>query len=127
MWIDADAVVLRQSLRIEDILAQLPARAELVVGEDLTRNCLLNAGVLLVRVSAWSAALWADVWECERRWWDTPKHEQSALLKALKARHEGLRQVVPFHSYAGGPALKVRLLLVVQPHPNGTSACDRAY
>jgi hypothetical protein len=82
MWIDADAVVLRQHVSVEQVLAQLPARAELVVGEDLTRACLLNAGVLVARVSAWSAALWADVWGCEQRWWDTPKHEQSALLKA---------------------------------------------
>ena len=63
LWIDGDAVVLRHERRVEEILALAPPTAELVVGEDVTQCCLVNAGVLLVRVSEWSLALWRDVWE----------------------------------------------------------------
>ena len=106
LWIDGDAVVLRHERRVEEILALAPPTAELVVGEDVTQCCLVNAGVLLVRVSEWSLALWRDVWEApsSEKFHNARFHEQSSLLKQLNARHEGLGRVKPFHSFLGGPA-----------------------
>ena len=91
---------------MEEILALAPPTAELVVGEDVTQCCLVNAGVLLVRVSEWRLALWRDVWEApsSEKVHNARFHEQSSLLKQLNARHEGLGRVKPFHSFLGGPA-----------------------
>ena len=104
---------------MEEILALAPPTAELVVGEDVTQCCLVNAGVLLVRVSEWSLALWRDVWEApsSEKFHNARFHEQSSLLKQLNARHEGLGRVKPFHSFLGGPA---------EPKVFRTSACCRA-
>jgi hypothetical protein len=103
MWIDADAIVIEPSVRVlEDIVASAGAR-ELVIGEDMNPSCLINAGVMLVRVCAWSVALWDDVW-ASKRYWSVPFYEQSALIGALRARQEGLEAVRPFHSHVrGGP------------------------
>jgi hypothetical protein len=68
LWVDADAVVLRQDMRLEELWAASSGGNEcvqLLIGEDVTCTCLVNAGVLGVRVSAWSAALWGDVWAAE--------------------------------------------------------------
>lgn len=51
LWIDADAAVICHERGVDEILSPLPASTELVIGEDLTPACLINAGVLLVRVS----------------------------------------------------------------------------
>ena len=40
----------------------MPATIELLIGEDVTSCCLVNAGVFCVRVSEWSLQLWRDVW-----------------------------------------------------------------
>ena len=45
MWLDADAAVVRQDRRLEELLATAGADAELLVGEDHSAACLLNAGV----------------------------------------------------------------------------------
>jgi len=117
MWVDADAVVLRHDRTAEQILASLPRGMELVVGEDLTPACVLNAGVWIAKVSAWSLALWHDVWASEAsvRFWLTPFHEQSCLLHQLGLRKQGLRLLPVFHSFCGGPGLKLFHSVAVLP------------
>ena len=109
LWVDADAVVIHQELSIDDLWADLPNSCELLLGEDVAPACLLNAGVFIVRVSEWSRQLWREVWGCQaavrfhkRLYW-----EQSVLISVLIECGEGLERVKPFHSYRGGPELKV--------------------
>ena len=105
LWIDADAVVARHDARLEELWSRLPDSIELLIGEDVTPACLVNAGVLGVRVSAWSAALWSDVWSAASsdKYHQRRYHEQSALLRQLQDRGEGLQLVqAPWHSYVGG-------------------------
>ena len=69
-------------------------------------GCLVNAGVMLVRVSEWSKQLWPEVWECNK-YDNVTFYEQSALLQRLRAKREGLemtsdRENQPFHSYLPG-------------------------
>eukprot|EP00965_Chrysotila_dentata_P217528 6190051-Pleurochrysis_carterae.AAC.1 len=90
LWIDADAVVLRQERRIEELLGQYGksacGAADLLIGEDLTPACLVNAGVLLIRVSQWSRELWADVWDgpSSKKFYQRHFHEQSVLMKQVR-------------------------------------------
>ena len=105
LWVDADAVVVHQDVRVEDLWAELPPSIELLIGEDVTPCCLINAGVWSVRVSEWSEALWYDVFssKASNKFHNCRYHEQSALLKQLERRGEGLNSVrQPFHSYCGG-------------------------
>ena len=58
-----------------------------------------HSGVLLIRVTEWSRQLWREVWECNK-YDDVFFYEQSALIRRLRARREGLELLpagVPFH------------------------------
>lgn len=103
MWIDADAVVIDHSISLKDIIARAHHR-DLIIAEDMNPGCLVNAGVLLIRVSEWSRMLWQKVWECNN--YDTVTfYEQSALIRTLKGIREGLNHIIPFHSYLpNGPS-----------------------
>ena len=85
-------------------------------------------GVFCVRVSEWSAALWADVWaKAARRFYWGGYWEQNALARQLAARHEGIEAVNPFHSYQeGGPAgVKLfRHVAVLPRHAFNTNRAD---
>ena len=48
LWIDADALVVRLDVRVEDVHAAHGA-PELLVAKDVTPTCLINGGVLLIR------------------------------------------------------------------------------
>jgi len=105
LWVDGDAVVVRQEVSLDDLWRDLPASCELLLGEDVGPTCLINAGVFCVRVSEYSRQLWREVWSCDyavkfhtKLYW-----EQSVLQKVLSQRGEGLDRVEPFHSYMGGP------------------------
>jgi len=101
-WIDADAVIIDHEKPIEQLLQRAQGR-ELCIGEDASTACLVNTGVLAVRVCDWSASLWSEVWE-QRRFFTRLYYEQSSLIKCLARRLEGLDLVHPFHSYLeGGP------------------------
>ena len=54
LWIDADAVVVDQEKTVEQLLREHAPSCDvdLLIGEDVTRACLVNAGVLLVIVYA---------------------------------------------------------------------------
>lgn len=105
LWIDADAVFVREDRKIESIISMGPDM-DLIVGEDLSAACQINAGVLLVRVSRWSQALFRDMWNRKSRFQRARYFEQSELLKQLSFRNEGLEMVEPFHSYRKGPLVK---------------------
>ena len=151
LWIDADAVVVNHARTVEDLLALADngsggdgggsarhAPWELLIGEDLNSQCLVNAGVMLVRSrSAWSCALWADVWSAAGRYKNKRYWEQSTLQAQLRARGEGLEAVTPFHSYRGGPAGPKRFTHVcvlprralntnagLEPKVGGGEACE---
>lgn len=118
LWIDADAVVVNQEVDIESLWAGLPSGIELLVGEDVSPTCLVNAGVLCVRVSDWSLKLWTDIWASplSRKYYRSPHREQSCLLRQLAVRGEGLdRASKPFHSYLGGARLKLFPHVAVMP------------
>ena len=48
MWIDADAVVINDTVRVEDIIARGGHR-DLIIAENMHAGCLINAWVFLVR------------------------------------------------------------------------------
>jgi len=115
MWIDADAFVIDHSKKVEEIvLEHSPGGHELIIAEDSSKCCLLNTGVLIVRVCDWSRELWSEVWE-RRKYFDTYFYEQSALVKCLRRRGEGLEKIGAFHSFAGGPQIKSFPHCVVLP------------
>ena len=119
MWIDADALVINPEVRVEDVIQRGGGR-DLIVAENMHAGCLVNAGVLLVRVSAWSRQLWREVWECDK-YDDVFFYEQSALLRRLRAKREGLELLpsgVPFHSYLPGARKGPKLYahVAVLPH-----------
>ena len=105
VWIDADAVVVDHSLPIDSFIDQAGDR-DLILAENMNLGFLINAGVLIVKNSVWSRGLWEEVWDSSK-YFNTCFYEQSALLRALKARREGLLQISPFHSFEGGPSTKV--------------------
>ena len=128
LWVDADAVVLNHAISLDDLWAGVPSTVELLIGEDVTPTCLVNAGVLCVHVSEWSLRFWHDVnaAPASRKWFRSPQREQSALLKQLSVRGEGLdRLPPPFYSYLGGPQLKLFPHVAVLPrHALNTNRGD---
>ena len=49
VWIDADALVVQPHLqRFVDLMATHPS-SDLIIGEDVTLNCLVSTGVMIVR------------------------------------------------------------------------------
>ena len=93
LWIDADALVVRLDVRVEDVHAAHGA-PELLVAKDVTPTCLINGGVLLIRNTAWARLLFANLWEgasakglaflCRKF------HEQSRLEALLKVEDPAL-------------------------------------
>lgn len=131
LWIDADAVVVRQEVSLDHLWCGLPPSCELLLGEDVGPACLINAGVFAVRVSEWSRQLWREVWSCDEatRFHTKLYWEQSVLHLVLGKRGEGLERVRPFHSYMGGtPDVKVFPHVCVLPrhafNTNRGSFCD---
>eukprot|EP00041_Stephanoeca_diplocostata_P021529 m.502521 g.502521 ORF g.502521 m.502521 type:complete len:359 (+) comp21843_c0_seq6:1426-2502(+) len=118
VWIDGDACVVKPERRIEQYFAKASDTTDLIVGEDMTPACLVNAGVLLIRNTDWSQRLWQDVWQSEQftKWHDKCFHEQSALCKWLKTHEEGFGSVVPWFSYKGGPKERNTKHVCVLPH-----------
>jgi hypothetical protein len=123
MWIDADAVIVDHSKRVEELIALGGRSTELTVAEDMTPCCLLNAGVLIIRSSAWSRALWSELWTAEwaKRYRETPFYEQTALIRWLQTHCEDLCAGVAggkasFHSYRGGSPVKHTKHLCVVSH-----------
>jgi hypothetical protein len=123
VWIDADALVVNSNMRMEEIISKGCGR-DLIIAEDMNagESCLLNAGVMLVRVSDWSRQLWQDVWACPKKF-DTKRfYEQSALLRSLKSRGEGVERGAglggPFHTFLPGATQGVKLFahVAVLPH-----------
>ena len=128
-WIDADAAVVRQEISVEDLWRDLPQSTQMLIGEDVTPCCLINAGVFCIRVSEWTLKLFRDIWQspASRKFYNCRYHEQSALLRQLERRGEGLELVKqPFHSYAGGhAALKVFPHVCVTPRRRlNSNRCD---
>lgn len=129
LWVDADAAVVQQSVRVEDLWRDLPSSIELLIGEDVTSCCLINAGVFSVRVSEWSLKLWRDVWssKASRKFHNCRYHEQSALLRQLERRGEGLDLAQhPFHSFCGGHSTPKLFphVCVLPRHMFNTNRCD---
>lgn len=70
---------------------------------------MINAGVWIAAVSQWSLELWRDVWSSPASmplWW-RPFHEQTALIRELELRRQRMRRLPVFHSFCGGPSLKL--------------------
>ena len=130
LWVDADAVIIRQERPFDELWPAPHESLELVIGEDVTPACLVNAGVLGVRVSEWSAKLWADVWasNASRKFHKKRYHEQSALLTQLERRGEGIELFMhPFHSYRNnGPKRPKRFphVAVLPRRAFNTNHCD---
>ena len=127
LWIDADAVVINHEQTVEEILQRAGAAANLVIAEDMTPCCLLNAGVMLIRICAWSTALWKDVWDepWAAKYHSKPYYEQSALIRWLQHHGEDIGAAAgpaaaeapaPFHSHLGGKALKRTEHLCILSH-----------
>lgn len=115
-WIDSDAIFVDHSKSAESFVERGRGK-DLIMAEDMSPCCLLNAGVMLIKVSTWSLNLWTDVWTCSQ-YFDRPFYEQAALLKCLKLRKEGLYLFEPFHTYLPGatPGDKFFPHVAVFPH-----------
>ena len=99
-WIDSDAIVIDHSQTAESFVER-GQRKDLIIAEDMNPCCLVNAGVMMIKVSSWSLSLWTDIWLCTQ-YFQRPFYEQAALLKCLKLRQEGLHLFTPFHTYLPG-------------------------
>ena len=124
VWIDADAIFIRnESLHDAGVLSGTGADKDLIISEDLAAACLLNAGVLVVKVSDFSRDLWSDIWHRSRsRHYKRRFFEQSALIYHLERRGEGMEKKYgssPFHSFLKGGPKGLKLFPHVCVHPLG--------
>lgn len=117
MWIDADAVIVNHDQSIQHLLS-LGRYRDLIVAEDMTQGCLINAGVMLLRNSQYSHQLWQQVWISDevKRFHNVYFYEQSAVIKLLRSRGNNLTMFKPFHSYCGGELYKILPHIAVLPH-----------
>lgn len=99
VWIDADAVIVEHEKTLINLVEQVGAGRELVIGEDMHTGCLINAGVFALRVCAWSKRFLDKVW-ASSSYDNVFFYEQSAMIKCLKSSGEGMELVKPFHSFA---------------------------
>lgn len=104
VWIDADAIVLNHSKKLEDFTSMAGPESNFVIGEDMSCASSINTGVMFVRRCKWCLSLLEKVWNCEPRLHRGPFHEQTSLCEIL-------RREVPEHSmdsewwwsWRGGP------------------------
>lgn len=116
MWIDADAMVTNLQTPLVDIVEQAH-RKDLIIAEDLHTCCPINAGVFMLKVCDWSLQLLLDMWSTSN-YDDVFFYEQSALVRQLRKRREGLQFVNPFHSFTknGPQGIKFFPHVAVYPH-----------
>lgn len=107
LWIDADAMVVKNETKLQEKIKEAKYKS-LIIAEDMHPHCLINAGVFILKVNNWSKDLLNDVWKVEK-YNEVFYYEQSALLKILKSRKEGMFWQVPSHSYLPGGVLKVKI------------------
>jgi len=101
MWIDADAIIINRDVTLSSIIS-IAQEMNLIISEDMNTSSYLNAGIFMLKVKAWSKTFLEDVWETSK-YHSVAHFDQAAIEKQLKIRFEGLDQIQPFHSYAGGP------------------------
>ena len=97
-YIYLDAIFIKHSLPLESVINRCEGR-ELIIAEDMHPTCVINAGVFILRVGEWVKSLISDVWNEATKFDKTFFYDQSALVRSLRMRHEGLESVKPFHSY----------------------------
>ena len=104
-WIDADACVVNDKIRLQDIV-KLGENRDLIVAED--QSMLINCGVILIRVCDWSLKIFDEVWK-EKKYFHVPHFEQSALIRVLKRYAEGLNLIIeePYFTKDGGDPIKL--------------------
>ena len=105
VWIDADACVINDKIKLEDIV-KLGEYRDLIIAEDQT--FLINCGVMLIRVCDWSCKIFSEVWD-ERKYFKVPHFEQSALIRVLKRHAEGLNLIAreSYFTKDGGNPIKL--------------------
>ncbi|CAJ1365804.1 unnamed protein product [Effrenium voratum] len=84
LWVDADAVVIDQAKTLDSFIQEAEGR-DLIIQEDLSAECRVNCGVMILRRSKWSSCLLRLLWEgnLSRRHHCKPYYEQSALVRLL--------------------------------------------
>ena len=100
LWLDADAIVVDHELKLDDV-ARACGWRDLVISEDLHAgsSCIVNAGVMLVKKSAFSRKLFGTMWAEHTKYDRTIYYEQSALQQQLRKMGQGLENVrAPFFS-----------------------------
>jgi hypothetical protein len=124
-WIDSDAIVIDQSQAAESFVERGHCK-DLIIAEDMSPCCLVNAGVMMIKVSQWSLSLWTDVWSCSQ-YFQRPFYEQAALIKCLKLRQEGLQLYTPFHTYLPGALTGDKVFQHVAVFPSIDFNTNRGY
>ena len=118
VWLDADAVVLNQSTTVSDLVNAAEGKP-LIIGEDLSPCCLLNAGVMIIEVCDWSRNFFHEVWASELavKYHNRNFHEQSTLIRLLQRTEQDAEvlKAEPFHSYRGGPRRKATEHVCIMP------------
>eukprot|EP00038_Savillea_parva_P015715 m.221424 g.221424 ORF g.221424 m.221424 type:complete len:454 (+) comp31944_c0_seq1:51-1412(+) len=100
VWIDADAIVVHPERTVDSFARQADLSVDLILGEDVSPSCKVNAGVMLIRNTAFTRRMWTDIWACHR-WHTKPFHEQSALCRWLRINDPGFGRAEPWYSWDG--------------------------
>jgi hypothetical protein len=100
-WVDGDAMFVHHDLSMDEFLEEAQYK-DLIIAEDMHKLNPINAGVFLLRVCPWSLEFLESTW-INQRYDATYYYEQSAMIKAIRNRKQGLYYIRPFHSFDGGP------------------------
>ncbi|CAE7611750.1 unnamed protein product [Symbiodinium natans] len=84
VWLDGDAAILDHEKPLEAFIRQAKGR-HLILQEDLSAECRINCGVMILKRSKWTLTLLRLLWEgnLSRRHHCKPYYEQSALVRLL--------------------------------------------
>jgi hypothetical protein len=97
-WLDADAAITNQTKTLDDFLRH---DVDVIIGEEVNKKLLLNAGSMLIRRCSFSFWLLDEIWKREdlahKSW-----HEQSALADLYRAGKCSDRvRLIPFRELNG--------------------------
>lgn len=81
---------------------------------------------MLIKVNEWSKQLWGDIWKTHQ-YYSKPFFDQSALIKCLKTRHQGMHFVQPFHTFLRGSDQSDKFFPHVSVFPHIDFNTNRGY
>ena len=103
LWVDADALFVNMTERVEHwIQIANKNRADILVAKDIDEEHPFNAGVMLVRNSAWAHRFFRDsVEQLVKRPVTSAVEDQPVFYQALRANLHQVGLIVAVHSPRG--------------------------